>query len=120
MKIIDPYLRAEEEPDELDRLLRSFFRSQLPSPWPALKLPAPAGASTWWQRSRSRLALAASIALLLLGSWWLASKSAHYQVPTPVVPGAGAASKVDVPEKLRMLEEKKNREGRPAPINRSR
>lgn len=66
--------------DDLDRLLSDFYRSQLPRPWPK---PPVAGEQTEprphsarkpmqrWSALRSRLALAASIALLLAGSWFL-------------------------------------------------
>jgi hypothetical protein len=59
--------------DDLDGLLRMFFRSQMPYPWPAPPSPfrsKPAGRPASAGRSliRSRWALAASIGLLLLGS----------------------------------------------------
>src|SRR3954471_1739881 len=60
--------------DDLDGLLRAFYRAQLPSPWPALKAPPPPAARRpapgprGWPLLRSRLALAASVALLVLGS----------------------------------------------------
>ena len=47
-------------PDDLDGLLRTFFRAEMPEPWPVLKPPAPAvGSSTPRRRlfARSRLAL---------------------------------------------------------------
>src|SRR5438046_2941308 len=62
--------------DDLDGLLSAFFRSEIPSPWPGSPLPeetpvilrpAPARKSFF----RSRLALAASVALLISGSWLL-------------------------------------------------
>ena len=60
--------------DDLDGLLRVFFRSQMPHPWPAPRQPrfraTPATRPMSPRRSliRSRWALAASISLLLLGS----------------------------------------------------
>jgi len=71
--------------DDLDRLLSDFFNAELPSPWPEPKLseeqpnpilsvpgrrPAPRRRSV----VRSRFALAASVALLLLGGWLLGDK----------------------------------------------
>jgi len=66
--------------DDLDGLLCAFYKAQLPTPWPeprALEVPtepSPAtlpGFSPW----RSRLALAASVALLLSGSLFLPVRS---------------------------------------------
>lgn len=62
--------------DDLEGLLRAFLRSQLPKPWPP---PRVFSAVTSCQRRpangrnlmRSRWALAASVALLLFGSWLL-------------------------------------------------
>jgi hypothetical protein len=63
--------------DDLDEALFAFFRSEMPSPWPHLKLPdgtaplrpaapAPVPPSRSWFRS-PRFALAASVALLIGG-----------------------------------------------------
>jgi hypothetical protein len=62
--------------DDLDEVLSAFFRSELPRPWPPLKLPggppvrpappAPAARARSWFRS-PRFALAASVALLIGG-----------------------------------------------------
>jgi hypothetical protein len=69
--------------DDLDRLLSDFYRSELPNPWP---VPPVAGVRTEflpltapplirrWSAVRSRFALAASVALLLAGSWFLSGK----------------------------------------------
>lgn len=57
----------EPFPDDPDRLLRTFFRAEMPVPWPAWQPPAvPAGPP---RRSllRSRLALAASLLFLISG-----------------------------------------------------
>lgn len=63
--------------DDLDGLLTAFFRTEMPSPWPGTPLPedtpvllrpAPARKQPFF---RSRLALAASVALLISGSWLL-------------------------------------------------
>ncbi len=75
--------------DEIDGLLRAFFRAELPHPWPAMKAPAapptaPARPALW----RSRLALAASVALLALGSLLLPGQAPR----EPTAPGIGPAS----------------------------
>jgi len=69
--------------DDLDRLLSDFFRAELPNPWPAppisddltetlllsARKPIRRGPAL-----RSRFALAASVALLLAGGWFLSGK----------------------------------------------
>jgi len=85
--------------DDVDRLLQSYFRREMPSSWPAWKAPARvAGAGeglgickTW----RSRFALAASIALLLLGQLWLFGS---YRVEEPFV--LDRKPPLDVAEKI--------------------
>ncbi len=61
--------------DDLDRLLRTFLRSQLPHPWPSPPVTScqrrPADGRNLM---RSRWSLAASVALLLVGSWLLPSR----------------------------------------------
>lgn len=74
--------------DDLDALLRAFYQREMPDPWPAFEppmdrasrgvpsaaprtlplRPAAVRSSRVWS---SRLALAASVALLLLGTWFL-------------------------------------------------
>ena len=55
---------------ELEEVLQTFFHSELPHPWPAFVAPAPTVRLPLRRRlfTSNRLALAASIALLLLGS----------------------------------------------------
>jgi hypothetical protein len=76
--------------DELDGLLSAYFRAEMPNPWPAvavpetsegskapvvLDLPAePAPQEPSWSLFRSRLALAASVALLIAGSFFLGGR----------------------------------------------
>jgi hypothetical protein len=63
----------------IDDTLRDFYRSEMPDPWPTMRAPArtlpmPKRSSRpVWLRSLSRLAVAASIALLLIGYLALAS-----------------------------------------------
>lgn len=69
-------------PDDLDRLFGNFFKSQMPKPWPAVRIPAlvePAGGLTARAVGgdtavRSRLTLAVSAALLLGGGLYLSGQ----------------------------------------------
>jgi hypothetical protein len=92
--------------DGLDRLLRAFFRAELPDPWPAFEAPAdeppallplrPAGRASLF---RSRLALAASVALLLAGPWMLAGRFGHERHAAPGVgPFDGNARREKLPD----------------------
>jgi hypothetical protein len=98
--------RSGPPADDVDGLLREFFRSQLPNTWPALKPPAEAVVRpltppiSRWSGFRSRFALAASIGLLLVGQWFLAHR---LPTATPLPPGATGgpeASKKGLDERL--------------------
>src|SRR5262245_23306735 len=74
-RVVEPV--GSGEPD-VEGLLRAFYRSEMPSPWPAFAPPRPRvlpfrPAARPRQRrgfrSLSRLALVASVALLLLAAW---------------------------------------------------
>jgi hypothetical protein len=77
--------------DDLDEALFAFFRSEMPRPWPRLRLPAgarppvrpaqpaPAPSRRPWFRS-PRFVLAASVALLIAG---YAAMSAALTPPSP-------------------------------------
>src|SRR5262245_55622026 len=80
-------------PDDLDGLLRAYFRTEMPDPWPALRPPPSAAAPPPPSRRLpwgSRSALAASVALLWLGhlalssSWKPLESSAVRPVPVEV------------------------------------
>jgi hypothetical protein len=66
--------------DDLDDLLRDFFRSEMPEPWPTPKPPGQSvtrlapNPSSRWSAIRSRLALAAAVGLLVVAQWFLADK----------------------------------------------
>jgi hypothetical protein len=58
--------RSPLSTDDVDGVLRTFFKAQTPAPWP--KAPAVvAKTAKGWPMMRSRLALAASVGLLALG-----------------------------------------------------
>src|SRR5258708_8212120 len=60
---------------DVDRLLRDFYTSQMPDPWPALRLPNRAPARHTpprFARGLYRFALAASVVLGLLAFWSVA------------------------------------------------
>jgi hypothetical protein len=69
--------------DNLDHLLRAFFRAEMPEPWP--DAPARPLAFRPARRRglvRSRLALAASVLLLLVGQWLLAGSFPGFATPS--------------------------------------
>ena len=94
-------------PDEVDHLLRSFFRSEVPDPFPVMRAPV-SGLQhhASWSGLRSKLALAASVALLLAGSWLLSGRAGDYPTPTSVDGGSGSASRF-TPDGVKNLGEKK-------------
>ena len=71
-------------PTDLDGLIHGFFRAQMPEPWPVLKPPAtppvPPASRLLRRRSlfRSRLALAASLLILLIGQVFVAGMFPSY------------------------------------------
>jgi len=94
MSVMEPPLmnRSNFSPadEELEGLLRSFFRDELPHPWPALNPPAAAILplpQTAGHRpaalSRSQVALAASVALLFGGQAWLYHSHQAEESSTP-------------------------------------
>ncbi len=85
MNASDQYQTEPKEADA-DRLLSAFFKAEMPDPFPRLKLhamqrnlPMPVGASfASSERNasalKSRLSLAASVALLVGGCWYISSQ----------------------------------------------
>ncbi|HVK10898.1 MAG TPA: hypothetical protein VM597_19165 [Gemmataceae bacterium] len=60
--------------EQVDRLLGDYFKAQLPKPWPGAPRTdrvQPAVARTADPAARSRWALAASVAVLVGGCWYL-------------------------------------------------
>src|SRR5262245_17102282 len=74
-----PRPSGDGPPDDLDRLLSEYCRAQMPTPWPRLRPPAARVAPAPGRGdplSASRLALAASLAAVLVGGWLLATRPA--------------------------------------------
>lgn len=96
----DPELPA----DALDQLIRAFYRAEMPDPWPALKLPTATASAPAPPRERvhpwlsGRMALAASVVLLLCGTWYLAGLFPGYPTARPGSPSEGAASRHRIEE----------------------
>lgn len=68
---------SRELGDDLDGQLRAFFRSRMPHPWPSAPTPRKPNESPAPRRHnlyRARFALAASLALLMLGSLLLPNR----------------------------------------------
>jgi hypothetical protein len=84
---------ARFEPDELDRVLTDFFRSQVPDPFPPWRSPAAAAAEivpvsvaegaarAEPSRRGGRAVLAASVALLVGACWYLSSPVPAHRPP---------------------------------------
>jgi len=83
--------RPEPQGDPLDALLGAYFKAEMPAPWPAFQPPARTRtflASPLPQRFHAgRLALAASVGLLFVGSWLL---------PTRMLPRSGRPETVPI------------------------
>jgi hypothetical protein len=81
--VVEPQV-GNRSPDDLDGLLRAFFRAQVPEPWPLLKSPATKssqqgpGAPRGLSLLRSRIALAASLLILLLGQLFISGMFSDY------------------------------------------
>lgn len=84
-------------------LLRSFFRKEMPEPWPQWKPPTkPARIRqprSWGGLMRSRFALAASVLVLLIGSW---SISGLRSESVPLLGGTGKQT-ADKPKTLNKM-----------------
>jgi hypothetical protein len=109
--------------DDLDGLLRKFLQSQLPKPWPPPRLPSTVTSSQRRPSNgknlmRSRWALAASVALLLVGSWLLPSRFTPDGKPDHGPSGALISDNPrDMPREHKKQGENKNRPGLAADEN---
>ena len=106
MKLAPPLSTGDRPaPDELDALLRAYFRAEMPDPWPAPPLVTAATRPVAMARdgrasARSRLALAASV-VVLIGGTMLLPKTKPATDPTPVIRiGPGEATHVNITETL--------------------
>ncbi len=85
-------------PDRIDDLLSGFYKSKLPSPWPAAPAFAePAKLRMAAPSNRARYTLAASVALLLGTCWYLSNglptgeRPANKPATVPGILGDGSA-----------------------------
>ncbi len=122
--------------DDLDGLLRAYFRAEMPRPWPEFRAPAqqasrngfvpnegpPARLSEPslpfrrpWAKVRSRLALAASVAVLMGASLFLAGQFRGNVAEQPVGPASGNTSGPASPKDRYEMKERLEQEGQDAP-----
>jgi hypothetical protein len=97
-------------PDDLDALLRDYFRSEMPDRWPALRLPAPTQRTlprpqTFSARSRSLLALAAAVVFLVGGSWYLSGTPSEFATPAHNLTQDGNMGKANSKAVIKALRE---------------
>ncbi len=103
---------SQKPGDDFDGLLRAFFRRQMPQRWPSpprfpaapIKHPSTSGRSL----IRSRLALAASLALLLLGSLLLPSRFTQDAKPEQILNAPTTADRNILPKPSKRHESKAN------------
>jgi hypothetical protein len=86
--------------EDLDVFLGAFFKGEMPAPWPAFQPPAATRTLPLPRRAArkprqvfgSRFALAAAVALLLLGGWLLGGRFSTIAEPSlPALGGRGDA-----------------------------
>jgi hypothetical protein len=94
-----PANRSGDGPEEIDRLLAAFYSGEIPTPWPDLRAPVVTAVHGRGAGSLSagRMALAASVAALLAGGWYLSGRL-PMAPPNPLSLDAGNAV---VPSDLR-------------------
>lgn len=95
---------AARSGDNLDNLLRAFFQAELPHAWPVMEVPSlavrpaperdePSSRPSQGSLVRSRLALAASIALLVSGPLCLTSALRETEPSGTILMGPSTAQK---------------------------
>jgi len=111
-----PETSARSE-DDLDELLRGFFKAEMPDPWPNFQGPpvtlplAARSRPTGRSVLRSRLALAASVALLLAGPLLLSGRLAQSAPDSGRGIQEGTATRPTIPEEPKKVEPLKSIEG---------
>ena len=90
--------------DPIDGLLSAFYRAETPSKWPAAPRPWADPAHTKYDRTadpstRSRWALAASVAMLLGGCWYLSGQMTDGHVKQGLGLDDGTASPPEIIQK---------------------
>lgn len=101
MRFVEPL--SPKAGDSLDGLLRAFYRAEMPNPWPtpgvSVASPLPLGRSSQGRPlMRSRWMLAASAALLLLGSSLLPNRFAPEAKREQGIGGVGTANRNILPD----------------------
>jgi hypothetical protein len=91
--------------DELEGMLRTFFRAEVPDPWPTMKFPEPIlklrkPRRSTWLRVGPRLAVAASVALLVVGYLALGSIFPKHQPDGPSMNGPTIGQKDNRPRRV--------------------
>ena len=90
--------RIPNPPEEgVDRLVAAYFRSEMPSQWPAApqpwaEKPRPAVETTASPSRKSRWALAASVALLIGTCWYLSGQMTNGKAKQGLDLGSGEAT----------------------------
>jgi len=86
------HAKGGDDPDRIDRMLTDFFRTEVPDPWPTLRPPIHTPELVLKSKSwtASHLALALSIAGLLIGGWVLSGRLPN-AAPIPGTLDDGAA-----------------------------
>ena len=95
---------TEQNRGNIDALLHAYFRAEMPDPWPVLNPPAEEPRnlvfpSKGWSLIRSRLVLAACVAVLLVGSWFLAKSLPSYTIPSGNPNNGAGGANIVVPGK---------------------
>jgi hypothetical protein len=124
----DPRLAGPPAGD-LDGLLRAYFQKEMPRPWPAAPMPGrafsphsvspkPAARDLFrprrWSLGGSRLALAAAVAALMIGTLLLSGRFQPDRAPEPFIGPKAADNKYLMREYLiQPVEEKVGADGKP-------